>query len=186
VSEPQNSPHPYTSDGTVYQYIHPGPQGGGTYSALLEWNDLTSGPLQVIGANMVAAFPSVTVTNQTKNDSASVPTPTVTVKTALAPGSDFTYQGRIPPDRFVGVYWQWSPVTGTVNEPPLRNGLNVEAKSASLDGQAHIAEFYSGVAFGVAFAAFIALVVEFVKADRRNRDPSPRPPGEAAAETASS
>jgi hypothetical protein len=141
--------------------------------------------LQVIGANMVAAFPSVTVINQTNTESASVPTPMATVNRALAPGSDFTYQGGTPPDQFAGVEWQWSPVTGHVNQPLLADSLNVEAKSASLDGQAHIAEFYSGIAFGVAFAAFIACVVEFVKAERRKRDPDPRPPGRVAAATAS-
>jgi hypothetical protein len=186
VSEVRNTPQPYTSHGMAYVYIHPGPQRSGGYTALLEWHNLTSGPLQVIGANMVAAFPSVTVINQTKDALASVPTPRVTVNRALAPWGDFTYQGGIPPDEFVGVYWQWSPVIGTVEQPALADDLNVEAKSASLDGQAHTAEFYSGIAFGVAFAAFIACVVEFVKADRGKRNPSPRAPGEATAATASS
>jgi hypothetical protein len=173
VIEPQNNPHPYTSDGTTYVDIAPGPQPRGAYTALLEWKDLTSGPLQVIRANLVAALPSVTVTNETNNDQTAVPEPSVTVNRVLEPGGDFTYQAGFPPDQFVGVEWQWSPVIGKVNGQQVVDVLDVEAKSAALDGPDQTAQFYSGIAFGLAASAFIAGVVEFVKAERRRQNPGP-------------
>ena len=175
VTDPQDSPPPYVSDGIAYVSIAPGPQRSGGYTALLEWKNLTSGPMQVIRANLAAAFPAVTVINETSNDSAFVPTPQVTVTRALVPRSDFTYQAGSQPDQFVGVEWQWSPVTGTVNVPQVADVLDVEAKSPSLDGPDQTAQFYSGIAFGLAAAAFITGVVEFVKAERRRQDAESRP-----------
>lgn len=168
----------HTADGTDYVYIAPGAQPGGRYTARIQWKDRTSGPVQVIGANMAAAFPSVTVINTT-SDSSSVPTPQVTVNTALLPGSDFAYQAGLQPDRFVGVEWQWSPVIGNVQDPDLAASFTVEARSASADGQDQTAQFYSGIAFGVAASAFIALVVEFVDADRRKAPNETGPIGRA-------
>ena len=165
----------HTAGGTDYVYIAPGPQPGGRYEAQIEWKDPTSGPVQVIGANLVAVFPTVTVINATANDSASVPTPPVTVNRALLPGSDFTYQAGSQPDRFVGLEWQWNPVMGNVQDPDLADSFTVEAKSASADGLDQTAQLYSGIAFGVAASAFIALVVEFVNADRRKTPTETRP-----------
>jgi len=114
---------------------------------------------------------SVTVINTTTSDSSPVPTPQVTVNRALLPGGDFTYQAGPQPDRFVGVEWQWNPVIGNVQDPDLTASFNLEARSASADGHDQAAQFYSGIAFGVAASAFIALVVEFVDADRRKAPP---------------
>jgi hypothetical protein len=119
---------------------------------------------------MAAALPQVTVINQTVTESEPVPTPPVTVNEALEPGGDFTYQSGPLPDAIVGFEWQWKPETGYVNQPDLANGFTVEAKSALLDGQGHVTEFYSGIAFGISAAAAIACMVEFVKAKRRTRD----------------
>jgi hypothetical protein len=165
--------HPYTSQGMSYLAIAPGPQLGGTYEAVLEWNNLASGPLQVTGATMAAALPRVVVINQTKTESEHVPMPSATVKEALIPGGDFTYQSGPVPTRLVGYEWQWKPETGNVNNTELASGFTVEAKSALLDGQDHVTEFYSGIAFGISAAAGITCLVEFVKADRRKRHPAP-------------
>jgi hypothetical protein len=118
---------------------------------------------------MAAALPRVVVINQTITDSEQVPTPLVTVSESLIPGSDFTYQSGPVPAQVVGYEWQWNPETGNVNDPGLADGFTVEAKSALLDGQGHVTEFYGGIAFGIAAAAGITCIVEFLKA-RRERD----------------
>jgi hypothetical protein len=171
----------HTSDGTEYITIAPGPQRNG-YGALLEWNSLTSGPMQVIGASLVAVFPKVSVINETNNKVASVPPPLVTVRRTLVPGGDFTYQGGSQPDQFVGVVWEWRPEsTGTADHPVLADAPYVEAKSTTVDAQVQSALFYSGIAFGVAASALIAGVVEFVNAKRRKSPTGTGPVGGADA-----
>jgi hypothetical protein len=76
----------------------------------------------------------------------------------LDPGSDFAYLGGPPPDHFAGPFWVWKPATGHATGTVLNSPLDAEARSAALDGQAQTAQFYSGVAFGVAASAFIAAV----------------------------
>ena len=61
----------------------------------------------------------------------------------------------------------------------LTSPLDAEARSAALDGQTQTAQFYSGVAFGVAASAFIAAVAEFVNKGRRERDAASKPTGQA-------
>jgi hypothetical protein len=186
------SPYPdsgvsiHTFQGTTYATAAPGPQTSGKYEVDLEWNDLRSGPLQVIGANMAAVLPQVAVIDYTTSEAEQVPTTQVTVNEALEPGTDFTYQSGPAPDQIIGYEWQWKPVTGTINGPNLNTEFTVEAKSAMLDGEGQVTEFYSGIAFGIAAAAAISAVVEFVKAQRsepkrrtrrrrRNRILHPRP-----------
>jgi hypothetical protein len=161
------------SPGTAAVTLNPGPQQGGTFTELLEWDNLTSGPMQVSGANLMAVFPDLAVRNQT-NTGIFPPGPAVTVRRELVPGGGFTYLNGPPPEKVEGPTWLWAPVTGYVDDPgtPL---LNAEARSAPLDEKAQAAQFYSGVAFGVAASAFIAGVVEFVNAGRRRRDPGSRP-----------
>jgi hypothetical protein len=161
------NPRSHTSNGTEYITIAPGPQQHG-YGALLKWNSLTSGPMQVIGANLVAVFPEVSVINETNNKMVSVLPPPVTLRKTLVPGGDFTYQGGSQPDQFVGVAWEWRPEsTGTADHPVLADAPYTEAKSATVDAQVQTALFYSGIAFGVAASALIAGVVEFVNVKRR-------------------
>lgn len=88
--------------------------------------------------------------------------PLVTVTPELDPRSDFAYLGGPPPDHFAGPFWVWKPDTGHATGTVLNSPLDAEARSAALDGQAQTAQFYSGVAFGVAASAFIAAVAEFV------------------------
>jgi hypothetical protein len=155
----------------------PGPQRDGKYTAQLNWYNLTSGPLQVTGANLMAVFPDVTVV--TNQSDLVTPTLLVTVTQELDPGSDFAYLGGPPPDHFAGTRWVWKPVTGYATGTVLTSPLDAEARSAALDGQAQTAQFYSGVAFGVAASAFIAAVAEFVNKGRRERDAASKPTGQA-------
>jgi hypothetical protein len=92
VSEPPNSPSVHVGRHGVRKN-RPRPAAKRGYTALLEWSNLTSGPMQVIGANLVAVFPMVTVINETNNDFASMPSPPVTLDRTLVPGGDFTCQG---------------------------------------------------------------------------------------------
>jgi hypothetical protein len=151
-------------------YIDPGPAPSGRYTAVLQWTDLTSGPLQVVGANMVAAFPEVAVVNQTSGSSSSgssKPTPQVTVQHELDPPDDFTYLGGLPPDHFVGFEWMWQPETSNLGIAAY--AFSVQARSATADEESHTAEFYSGIALGVAAAALIAGIQEFVSSGRRRK-----------------
>jgi hypothetical protein len=132
----------------------------------LEWNNLRRGPLQVSGATMTAVLPHVAVIDYTTSEGEQVPTAQVTVNEALEPGSDFTYQSGPLPDQITGYEWQWQPLTGTINGPTLNTEFTVEAKSAMLDGEGQVTEFYSGIAFGIAAAAAVTAAVEFVKAKR--------------------
>jgi hypothetical protein len=105
--------------------------------------------------------------------------PLVTVTPELDPGSDFAYLGGPPPDHFAGPFWVWKPDTGHATGTVLNSPLDAEARSAALDGQAQTAQFYSGVAFGVAASAFIAAVAEFVNKGRRERGAASKPAGRA-------
>jgi hypothetical protein len=129
--------------------------------------------MQVIGANLVAAFPQVTVVNQTSGGSDdtsgadTVPTPQVTVQRELVPEGDFTYLGGLPPNHLVGFGWTWNPETSYVDKGIAASSFDVEARSPTADERSHTAEFYSGIAFGVAAAAFIAGIAEFVNSGWR-------------------
>jgi hypothetical protein len=160
--------NPDSGQGMSDVYMAPGPQSDGKFEADFEWSDLASGALQVIGATTTAALPRLVVINQTLTRSELVPSPALTVNYVLTPGGDFTYQSGPMPAQIVGYDWQWKPVTGTVNESDLDSGFSVEAKSAYLDGKDHIAEFYSGIAFGISAAAGVTCIVEFLKAKRKN------------------
>lgn len=160
--------------GGDYVYIAPGPQPRGTYSAVLIWNDLTSGPLQVRGANLVANFPDVTVENQspgTSSNAASAPSPVVTLSHELQPpGSDYAYLGGLPPDREDRYTWSWNPVSGyQAGTIATFAALMIEARSASADEQSHSAEFQSGIFFGVAAASLIGALQEFLNAARKRK-----------------
>lgn len=153
----------------------PGPVSGGQYTAALNWNDLASGPLQVIGPNLGAEIPGVIVINELGGASSgvfkpgrepSLPTPRVTVNQQLYPGGDFTYLGGSQPDHLASGLWSWNPEIGTVNSP-FSTYFDVEARSATLDEQSHAAELYGGIALGVAAAALIASIQEFVNSGRR-------------------
>jgi hypothetical protein len=174
------SPYPgsgistYTSRGTSYLTAAPGPQRSDKYEVDLEWHDLRSGPLQVTGATMAAVLPQVSVIDDTTSETEQVPPTQVTVNEAVEPGTDFTYQSGSAPDQVTGYEWQWKPVTGTVNGPLLNAEFTVEAKSAMLDGEGHVTEFQSGIAFGIAAAAAVSAAVEFVKAKRGTTKRTPR------------
>jgi hypothetical protein len=151
-----------TRGGSEVFMIAPGAVRDGSNTALLEWNSLSEGPLQVNGSNLVAEFPYVEVTNEPANSASYVPTPTVTVSQRLFPRGDFSYLGGTPPDHYVGGDWVWGPDIGSVNDGGVFPFV-VEARSAVADEQSHTAELYSGIAFGLAAAALIAGIQEFVK-----------------------
>ncbi len=163
-----------TAAGVVLFSVTPGPMSAGAYAVVLTWNGLDSGPLRVRGANLVAAFPGFTVENQTSA------TPTVTVSRDLQPDrSDYAYLGGMPPDHQDSDTWSWNPETGfLVGGLNLIPPLTVEAQSVATDEEAHSAEFLSGILFGVAAAALIAAIQEFVNsARRRERDTHARTSG---------
>jgi len=158
--------------GGTFVVVTPGPVRARAYSVLLTWNGLDSGPLRVQGANLVAAFPNLTVANQAPS------APTLTVSRLLQPNrSDYAYLGGPLPDHQDSDSWSWKPQTGVGAEfltlvPPL----TVEARSVVTDEEAHSAEFLSGILFGVAAAALIAAIQEFVNSGRREkRDTHARP-----------
>ena len=158
------------SDKDSLVYITPGSVPRGSYTALLEWDDVESGPMQVRGAKLAAEFPIVTVVNQTSQDALSVPKPEVTVLQELTSGGDYAFLG-LPPDHLIGFDWAWNSKTGRVNEGSTALPLEIEARSASADEQSHNAQYGSGIAFGVAAAALIAALQEFMNsATSRNQD----------------
>lgn len=158
-------------------YIAPGPQRRGTYQALLIWNNLSSGPMQVNGANLAAVFPDVTAENWTTDspNPPAIPQPQMSVTRELVPFEDFAYLGGLPPDQVNDSAWSWQADTSLVNAgaEPYSPGLDVEARSPTLDASASTDEFRSGIAFGIAAAAFIGFATEFVKAVAKARGDSP-------------
>lgn len=163
------------SDKTAFVSVAPGPVAGGRYSVILFWNNLHSGPMQVEGANLAATFPDVTVDNQAtagSDNAPSPPEPQVTVTRELVPFGDFAYLGGLPPDRLNGSGWSWEGTTFPANggAGAFSYGLDVEARSPTQDAQASDAGFRSGIALGIAAAAFIAAIQEFVKTASRKQD----------------
>jgi len=170
------------SDGLEGVYIAPGPVPQRAYTALLEWNNLTSGPVQVIGANLAAEFPDVAVINQSPVNSTgatSEPAPPLTISETFFPSEDFACLGGLPPNRIDGGTWSWKPATGSVNDPALALPFEVEARSPTADERSNNQEFQSGIFFGVAAAAAIAAIQEFINSARRKER---KAPGQAAAE----
>jgi hypothetical protein len=101
----------------------------------------------------------------------------VTVRRELVPLGDYAFLGGLPPDQLAGGAWSWKPEIGHVNEGDAAPALDIEARSATADGQSHDAEFKSGIAFGIAASALIAGIQEFVNSARRKeRHGRPRSP----------
>jgi hypothetical protein len=152
------------ADGFDVVSVTPGAMQGGEYEAQLQWNDLSSGPLQVAGSNLVAKFPEVDVFNQSQSSM-----PSVTLRRYLEPWGDYAYLGGLPPDHQDGFHWSWNPSSG--RGPGYSDNsfepITAEARDASVDEKSHNAEFLSGVLFGVAAAAFIAAVQEFMNGARK-------------------
>ena len=168
---------PYAGSSTKDEvYIAPGPQRRGTYEALLIWNNLSSGPMQVNGANLAAVFPDVTAENRTTDspNPTAIPQPQISVTRELVPFGDFAYLGGLPPNQVNDSAWSWQADTSLVNAgaEPYSPGLDVEARSPTLDASSSTNEFRSGIAFGIAAAAFIGFATEFVKAVAKAREDS--------------
>jgi hypothetical protein len=142
----------------------PGPQRSGTYTLLLNWNDLVSGPLQAHGADLAAAFPPVLVRNTTGSGQVpqSVGTPDVTVQRELDVVGDYAFTAGLPPDQITQFAWSWKDVTGQTNAGDVTTEMTAEARSPSKDEQVHANEFQSGILIGVAAAALIAAFQEFL------------------------
>ncbi len=124
------------------------------------------------GHTWALALPDVTVENQTSADSngtPSAPTPRVTVTQQLYPGGDFAFLGGLPPDHIDNGTWRWHPQLGHVNQGPAASSIQVEARSPSIDEQSSDHSFQAGIAFGVAAAAGIAAIQEFVNSGRRRK-----------------
>lgn len=145
----------------------PGPQRSGAYTLLLDWNDLVSGPLQVRGADLAAAFPPVRV--RSPSDSGQDPQSAVTVQRELDVVGDYAFTAGLPPDQITQFVWSWKDATGQVDDNGVTTEMTVEARSPSKDEQIHADEFQSGILIGVAAAAFIAVVQEFLNSVTNRR-----------------
>jgi hypothetical protein len=159
-------------------YAAPGAVPRGTFSVELKWYNLDSGPVQVKGANLAAEFPVLLVENQGSPGSAntSLPKLSVSLSRRLQPQGDYAYLAGLPPDHqqpdLPLSVWSWNPVTlqegyGNASVAAFALPLTVEARSATADEQTRNAEFQSGILFGVAAAALIAAIQEFVNSGRK-------------------
>ena len=73
------------------------------------------------------------------------------------------------PDERINFAWVWKPATGNADEGSVTLPLGVEARSPSRDQESHNAEFLSGILLGVAAAALIAMIQEFLTNERNER-----------------
>jgi hypothetical protein len=152
--------------------IAPGSISGGKYGTTLIWDDENSGPLRIQGPNLVASLPEVLVKNYTSagtSNESSVPRPEVTVERHLSPSEDYAFQSGLPPDQLSQYWWSWKPEVGHVNEATVVDPLEIEARSANIDERSHSDEFKSGIAYGIAAAAFIAAIQEYLNERARRR-----------------
>jgi hypothetical protein len=173
TNNPRDGRVTHPTSGPDVVYITPGPQLLGTYSATLVWTNLIDGPLQVRDANLVALFPQFTVENTVAADSPSTftpPTPAVTLGRKLQPGgSDYAYLAGLPPDHQDRFTWTWNPVRGvSAGGTTSFTSSTIAARSASADERAHNNEFLSGIFFGVAAAALVAALPEFLDSARND------------------
>jgi hypothetical protein len=165
-------------------YAGPGAILGGSLLVELRWYNLNSGPLQVQGANLAAAFPDLQVDNQGSRGSTSASLPPVSVifSRSLEPEGDYAFLAGLPPDYYntnlPSSTWSWKPVTlprdiqtfGGASRGAYEFPVTVEARSATADEEAQAAEFQSGILFGVAAAALIVALQEFVNTGRKRED----------------
>lgn len=142
---------------------------GAAFTAVLEWDDLDSGSVQVRGANVAAAFPAFRVQNsQIPGAGADVtPQPVVSVARHLQLTGDYAVVGGLPPDQLGPFRWTWEAASGRVNDLGLVDAMTVVARSATEDQRAHSSEIRSGIAFGIAAAAMLSAVQEFLNAAKR-------------------
>jgi hypothetical protein len=154
--------------------FNPGPQADQKFSALLFWNDLHSGPVQIHGANLSAWFPDIILDNQnsgSNNGTPSVPKPQLSVTRALEEFGDIAYVGGQSPDQIKDSIWSWKTVEPIpVNEGGgiLSPGVRVEARNVVTEQLSSNAVFRGGIAFGIAASALIAAIQEFVKSATEN------------------
>jgi hypothetical protein len=144
--------------------VTPGSQPQGKYTALFGWDK--RGPIDVEGADLTAAFPTVRVENQTDQQERAVsrPEPDVSVQRELdLLSGDYAPLGGLPPDQITRYAWFWQKRLGNVNQGNAVDAMTVEARSASVGRQEQGNEFRGGIWIGVAAAALIAAVQEFLK-----------------------
>ncbi len=146
----------------------PGAVRTGTFSACLAWDN--SGPVQVQGANLTAEFPRILAGDfgdLSGGEAGYLYTPLpISLSQQLALDDNYAYLAGQPPDHQDGSAWSWGPVTldGSGQLAPF---VTIEARNAAEDEQAQDEEFQSGILFGVAAAALIAAIQEFVNAGRK-------------------
>lgn len=134
------------------------------YGATLTWDNLHSGPIQVRGANLVAAFPSLTM-------SGGYAIRSVTLTDDLVLGqSDYAFLAGLTPDHESVSEWSWNrPADITLGVAVQADPLKIEARSATVDEQSHSTEFLSGILFGVAAAALVPALQEFMNSARKRK-----------------
>jgi hypothetical protein len=162
-------PHSGTQD---FVSITPGAERSGLFLAILTWPSLNGGPLQVQGANLEAVFPGFVLENEAAANNGNTPAPAaplVTLTRELQPGEgDYAYLGGQPPDHQDQIAWSWNPING-LDGTDIFPSLTIEAQSATMNEQSHNAEFLSGVFFGVAAAALIGALQEFLNSARKRK-----------------
>jgi hypothetical protein len=133
------------------------------YGVGLTWDNLHSGPMQVRGANLVAAFPSLFMEGD--------PIRSVTLTDDLDLGpNDYAFLAALTPNHESVSDWAWNrPVDITLGVAAEVDPLKIEAHSVTVDEQSHSAEFLSGILFGVAAAALIAALQEFMNSARKRK-----------------
>jgi hypothetical protein len=153
--------------------FQPGPEPSGRFGPLLIWDGDVHGPVQVEGANLVAAFPAVVVSSYRKpdsDDSTSPPKPEVSVSYFLSPSSDFAFVAGPQPDTSQKYLWTWAPQTGQVGPGEVGVPPTIEAHSVSIDAKLHNHEFTGGILYGVGASAIVAGIQEWLTNRRRSRD----------------
>jgi hypothetical protein len=157
------------TNGGAQLHAAPGPLKDKEFVINLGWKDPLQGPMQLEGPNLHANFPLVMVTNEKSRSQPSPPNPRVTAKQSLSSFSDYVPVGGSFPDHIdsMGGDWSWKAETSRVNSKNALGGVDVEAQSPTLNEQAQNDAFLSGVVFGLAGAALIAAIQEFVSAATR-------------------
>ncbi len=153
-------------------YADPGAQPEREFDMVLGWSDLHSGPLQMRGPDLHAILPDVSVRNEVRPGTTTpVPRARYTVSRDLTPEGDFVIETGSSPDRVDPDGWYWRPVPGSSLK--ARTPLNVEAQSPTRAEQARGDDFLSGIVFGLAAAALIAAIQEFVNAATKQHRNTP-------------
>lgn len=143
-----------------------GVEGRGTFYVRLCWP--SDGPVAKNGAYLSARFPALSVF--VPNDSVGV---TRRLNLGSLDASDYAVQSLHQPTSVTQGGWQWAPRLTQILPQPL----NFAAVDTSETQHDSYQAFLSGVLFGVAGGALVALIQELVAPFRARRELRPPEPG---------